>query len=104
MSTATLNGHAQTGAAWSTISVREFFEQVPWTGASAIAAPASGDVASSAPGTSQSLSMTLKVGEFFNLFPWEGKPDIAAPMAPMEIQPDLPADDGLTLDGFADLF
>jgi hypothetical protein len=51
-----------------------------------------------------SLSLTLTVGEYFNLLPWDGKPNIAAPMAPLDIQPDLPVEDDITLDGFADLF
>jgi len=108
MSTALMNGHRQshpnTAGNWSTTSVRDFFEQIPWTGVVMRAPEAASDSSHGALSEPQSLSLTLKVSEYFNLFPWDGKPNIAAPMAPLDIQPDVPEDDGITLDGFADLF
>lgn len=108
MSTTLMNGHRQGPAAatqrWHTTTVRDFFEQMPWTGV-VLRAPvaADEDFSGAAPATS-SLSLTLSVGDYFNQFPWDGKPHIAVPVAPLDIQPDLPEDDGITLDGFADLF
>ncbi|MGD1944200.1 MAG: hypothetical protein ACFB0G_23125 [Leptolyngbyaceae cyanobacterium] len=100
MSTAaTQNGHFALPTSWSTLSVRDFFEQVSWTGATpppAHQAEATTDL--------PTLSFQLKVSEFFSHFPWEGQPDIGTPVAPLTIQPELPAEDDLTLDGFADLF
>jgi len=108
MSTALMNGHRQspstTAGNWSTTSVRDFFEQIPWTGVVMRAPETGSGRAQGASSEPHSLSMTLNVSEYFNLFPWDGKPNIAAPVAPLDIQPDLPEDDGITLDGFADLF
>ncbi|RZM78595.1 hypothetical protein [Leptolyngbya iicbica] len=108
MSTALMNGHRnghQTPAnSWSTLSVREFFEQMPWTGMPVNRpSPTAGSSSADATGAN-GLSLTLSVGEYFNLFPWDGKPNIAVPVAPLDIQPDLPMEDDITLDGFADLF
>ncbi|MGF1459396.1 MAG: hypothetical protein ACFBSG_10255 [Leptolyngbyaceae cyanobacterium] len=107
MSTALLNGHRNGHRLRTmplpTTSVRDFFEQIPWTGAAPTPL-----VSASSTETSETaaleLNMKLKVGDFFEHFPWDGKPDIAAPVAPLTVQPELPADDDLTLDGFADLF
>ena len=97
------NGHAPQRDAWHTLSVREFFSTIAWTGEPVRepwTQPADGEVISV-----DGLDMQLSVGEFFNRFPWDGKPSIAAPMAPLEAQPNLPLpEDDLTLDGFADLF
>jgi hypothetical protein len=108
MSTALMNGHRNghqaTANSWSTLSVREFFEQMPWTGMPVNRPnPSAGGSPTDATEVN-SLSLTLTVGEYFNLLPWDGKPNIAAPMAPLDIQPDLPVEDDITLDGFADLF
>ena len=98
------NGHQATTNSWSTLSVRDFFEQMPWTGVSLN--PPRSTANGAATGTTEvsSLSLTLTVGEYFNQLPWDGKPHIAAPVAPLDIQPDLPVEDDITLDGFADLF
>lgn len=104
MSMTTLNGHAAHQSNWHTVSVRDFFGQIPWTGAPV-------PMPTVQPGTEMPptveadvLNLQLSVSEFFNRFPWDGKPNIAAPIAPMEVQPDLPPEDSITLDGFADLF
>jgi len=105
MSTLTFNqnGHKAALTNWRTLSVRDFFGQLPWTGESRqepwTPPSMTGESASPTP------DMRLSVNEFFNRFPWDGKPNIAAPMTPLEVQPDMPASDNdLTLDGFADLF
>lgn len=100
MSLTTLNGHSM---AWQTLSVQDFFGQIPWTGAPVVL-PAPGGHDASQGGGGATLSLQLKVGEFFSHFPWDGKPSIAAPLPALDIQPNLPVDDSMTLDGFADLF
>lgn len=97
--TTTQNGHVTLPSTWSTVSVRDFFEQLPWTGETPL--PTLQTAATADPPT---LSLQLKVSDFFNRFPWAGQPDIGTPVAPITVQPDRPAEDDLTLDGFADLF
>ena len=98
------NGYTASSTAWQTVSVRDFFGHMPWTGEStAMPVMTTGTEAPSLVEV-EGLSLQLTVGEFFNRFPWNGKPDIGAPIAPMEIQPDFPTEDSITLDGFADLF
>ena len=108
MSATLLNGHHQgqstAAKSWYTTSVRDFFEQIPWTGVVMRAPEPVSEDALGEPAGSHSLSFTLSVGDYFNSFPRDGKPHIAAPVAPLDPQPDLPQDDGITLDGFADLF
>lgn len=108
MSTAVMNGHHQgqstSARPWPTTSVRDFFEQIPWTGVVMRSPETALEDALGASSVTSSLSLTLSVGVYFNQFPWDGKPHIAAPVAPLDIQPDLPEDDGITLDGIADLF
>ena len=96
---ATQNGHFTLPSSWSTVSVRDFFEQVPWTGETPLPT-----LQTAATTDLPALSFQLKVSDFFSRFPWEGQPDIGTPVAPLTIQPDLPTEDDLTLDGFADLF
>ena len=108
MSTTLTNGHRNSHQAmdnsWSTMSVREFFEHMPWTGIPSDLPRANADSAAMGPTEIDELSLTLTVGEYFNLLPWEGKPNIAVPVAPIDIQTDLPVAEDITLDGFADLF
>jgi hypothetical protein len=106
MSITTLNGngHAAYTPAWSTLSVKDFFSQIPWTGASASPMTTTANLDSGTAVETNSLNFQLSVSEFFNRFPWDGKPNIAAPLAPMAVQPDAPEENSLTLDGFADLF
>mgnify|MGYP000562371564 CR=1 FL=1 len=104
MNTATLNGHTATRSSWQTLTVRNFFEQIPWTGVVPVAPSASANPDEDLGIAATQLSMTQKVSDFFELFPWDGKPNIAAPVAPMEVQPELPSEDSMTLDGFADMF
>jgi hypothetical protein len=104
MSMTTLNGHASRTANWHTISVRDFFGQIPWTGAPAPLPTMTPGSSNPGPAAVDFLNLHLSVGDFFNRFPWDGKPNIAAPIAPVEVQPDLPPEDSITLDGFADLF
>lgn len=108
MSTTLMNGHRHgqqaSASTWSTVSVRDFFEQMPWTGVP-VGQPESGSGSFSAEvAEANSLNLKLQVKEYFDRFPWDGQPNIAAPVAPLDIQPDLPAEDEITLDGFADLF
>lgn len=102
MSLATSNGHALQSATWHTQSVRDFFGQIDWTGTSIN--PLTSDSALTAASDSKTPDMRLSVGEFFSRFAWDGMPNIAVPTAPLEFQPDLPAEEDITLDGFADLF
>ncbi|NER78525.1 MAG: hypothetical protein F6K42_02910 [Leptolyngbya sp. SIO1D8] len=95
-------GKASQNAAW-TISVREFFSAIAWSGESA--QPSSQPTNAVEVPSPDVLDMRLTVNDFFNCFAWEGKPNIAVPVAPLEARPDLTVSgDGLTLDGFADLF
>lgn len=101
-----LNNSAAHNNAWQTLSVHDFFAQLPWTG-EPMSSPSASIGPVMASGDVGNLHLHLSVGEFFWRFPWDGKPNIAAPIAPIapiEIQPDLPAEDSMTLDGFADLF
>lgn len=104
MSSTILNGHTARNNAWHTVSVRDFFGQIPWTGAPVSMPTVNAGNSTAAPPETDGLNFKLSVHEFFNRFPWDGKPNIAAPIAPMEVQPDLPPEDSITLDGFADLF
>lgn len=89
---------------WSTISVRDFFEHMPWTGMPENTLERTSDSSPTDTTGASSLNLQLKVGEYFNLFPWDSQPDIAAPLAPIDIQPDLSLENDITLEGFADLF
>ena len=104
MSMTTLNGQTSQTTNWHTVSVRDFFGQIPWTGASVSVPTVMPGNSTTEPAEADFLNFHLSVGDFFNRFPWDGKPNIAAPIAPVEVQPDLPPEDSITLDGFADLF
>ena len=102
MSLTISNGHAPQSAKWQTQSVRDFFGQMAWTGNSIkLSTPKSTPTTTS---DSEASDMQLSVGEFFSRFAWDGTPNIAVPTAPLEFQPNLPSEDDITLDGFADLF
>lgn len=102
MTLASTNGHRQS-VTWQTVTVRDFFSKIAWTGES-VREPWTLDSADEAV-VNNPLDLRLSVGEFFNRFPWDGQPHIAVPVAPLEVQPDLPPpEDDLTLDGFSDLF
>lgn len=92
-------------AAWSTLSVRDFFGAIIWTG-DAAQEPWTQTANAPHPGSVEALDMAqMTVGDFFGRCPWSGQPDIAAPLEPLEAQADLfPSDDELTLEGFAELF
>ncbi len=96
-----LNGHASKSKTWSTLTVRDFFSQISWTGEVAPSPLQNGTAAMAASANPEGLSLRLPVHDFFARFPWDGKPTIAAPTAPLIIQPDLPAPEEITLD---DLF
>ena len=98
------NGQATQVVTWNTLSVRDFFGQIPWTGAPTSLPALEAITQTSIPAMAEDLEPKLTVSEFFYRFPWDGKPNIAAPIAPMEVKPDLPQGDNITLDGFADLF
>lgn len=98
------HGHQALDKSWSTISVRDFFEQIPWTGVPENISESVSGSSSTDTTEANSLNLKLKVSEYFNRFPWDGQPDIAVPLTPVAIQPDLSADNDITLEGFADLF
>ena len=107
MSTATLNGHAAHDTRWHTISVRDFFGQIPWTGVPApMPSMPPGAATTQTTEVEVSLNLHMSVGDFFNQFPWDGKPQIAAPIPTesFEAMLEQSPDDGITLDGFADMF
>lgn len=104
MSTTALNGRKAESPTWYTLSVRNFFEQISWTGASASQATASLSSHTTALDEAVGLSLRLQVNDFFNRFPWEGQPHIATPISPVGVQAESSAADSITLDGFADLF
>lgn len=115
MSTTLLNGHRNSmnghrdnhqklESAWATVSVRDFFEQMPWSGVPVVSPDLASGGSQASEATANQLDLKLQVKQYFDLFPWDGKPNIAAPVAPIDVQPDLPAEDEITLDGFADLF
>ena len=98
------NGHQALDKNWTMISVRDFFERIPWTGFPVSVSDNTSDNALVNRTEADSLNLKLKVSEYFNLFPWDGQPSVAVPVVPIELQPDLPAEDDITLEGFADLF
>lgn len=88
----------------STVSVREFFGAIVWTGEpkpTNIGADLATEKLSFAGG---SMAL-LTVQAFFQQLPWEGEPDIAAPLSTLKVQSEpSSAADELTLDDFAKLF
>lgn len=96
------NGHRALLSQWQTLTVRDFFSQLSWTGQPTL----NFQIEDAAPEPLPIADMRLSVRDFFSRFPWEGSPDIAAPMAPLALQADdlMPPEDDLTLDAFSDLF
>lgn len=89
---------------WSKISVRDFFERMPWTGVPVSVAETPSGHASDNTVKASSLSFKLKVGEYFDQFPWDGQPNIAVAVAPVSVSSDSLPEEDVTLEGFADFF
>ena len=89
---------------WATISVRNFFERIPWTGVSVSVSDVPSGRAASDTVEASSLSLKLSVGEYFDQFPWDGQPHIAVAVTPISIKSDSSPAEDVTLEGFADFF
>jgi hypothetical protein len=87
--------------AWKQQSVQQFFTAFNWDDHPPEIQELKLTVAQQP--SNQALSMTLKVSQFFAAVNWDGNA-IAATPTYGDIPPETPANDGLTLEDFSDLF
>lgn len=88
----------------ATVTVQDFFSQVPWEGTFSLGAGGLGDALGAAETGTTVLSLQLQVSDFFNHFLWEGTPAIGVSTAPLELQEPPSGGESFTLDDFSDLF